>query len=116
MLDVRGWAEDNLPNDDEVPLTEQERKDAKRLLRSLQVLDEEPTRVVRLNDTSIEVLQHGLMLVRSVLDHRLRYCENPHSNVANYIYPEDIQGREDSLRNVRQLYAWLENAKGQEPI
>lgn len=98
-----------LPNDD-VPLTEAERKIADELILSLNVIDEEPTRMVKLTDTSIEVLQHGLFLVREVLQHRQNWL------LDNETEPEYGRGVLDSLRNVRMLYAHLESAKEQLPI
>jgi hypothetical protein len=106
------WSDDGIAKDssvDDVPLTEEERLNAERLLRSTMLVDSEPTRVVRLTDTDIEVLQHGLLLLKSVQDHRIMYLDENDER-------ESILERNLTLRNIRQLYAWLENAKDQEPI
>lgn len=112
-IDVKERAEDNLPDyptHDDVPLTEDERNRAIDLLLSLNVVEREPTRMVKLTDTDIEVLQHGLFLLRHVLQARHEWLLD---NEADSEYGREIL---DSLRNVRLLYGWLENAKDQLPI
>ena len=97
---------------DDIPLSEAERNLAERLLSETQLLDTEPTRVVRLSDTDIEMLQHGLILLKSVQDHRLMYLENGDDDESI----EDRLERNLTARNTLRLYEWLEAAKGQEPI
>ena len=119
MLNVSEWASENLPEDanDDVALTEKERNDAERLLNLLQVLDEEPIRMVGLTDTSIEVLQHGLMLIKSVMDHRIDFLQRAQQgNEYAGEKDNDITERQSNIRVVRQLYAHLEHAKDQLPI
>ena len=116
MQSVNDWAKDQLPDyTDDVPLTEEERSNAERLLRSLQLIDESPTRMVNLTDTDIEILQHGVLLLKSVMDHRIDWLER-NMERDDSIRDEDIRERLDSIRNLRQLYAHLENAKDQLPI
>lgn len=109
MINVKEWAFDNLPEDD-VPLTEKERSIADELIKSISLIDTEPTRMVPLKDTSIEMLQHGLLLVREVLSHRLAWLEDHEEDKQ---YHRDVL---DSLRNVRMLYSHLEDSKDQLPI
>jgi hypothetical protein len=101
---------------DDIPLTEQERNNSETLLRSLQRIDESPTRMVNMSDTDIEILQHGLLLLMSVMDHRIDFVENHMSNSNVIVRDEDITERQLNIRNFRQLYAHLEHAKNQLPI
>jgi hypothetical protein len=116
MLNVNKWAEDQLNDDsDDTPLTEAERSSADNLLKTLQLMDESPTRMVNLTDTDIEVLQHGILLLKSVQDHRIDWMRR---NIErdDSIRDEDIRERLDTIRNLRQMYAHLEDAKDQLPI
>lgn len=118
MLNVGKWAEDQLPesdNSDDVPLTEVERSFADQLLKTLQLIDESPTRMVKLTDTDIELLQHGVLLLKSVQDHRIDWMQR---NIErdDTIRDEDIRERIDTIRALRQMYAHLEDAKDQMPI
>lgn len=112
MVNVKEWAEDQLPDDypahDDVPLTEDERNRAIDLLLSLNVAEAEDTNVVLLRNTDIEVLQTGLFVLHHVLRDR-------HDRYIRKEMDEDV-GREvlDSMRNVRHLYNFLETKKEKE--
>ena len=118
-VNLNDWAKNQLPEDsdigstDDVPLTEDERNLADRLIKDSYSVTDEPTRMVKLTDTSIEMLQHGLILVKTVLDVRKDYLVN--KGGGEYT-SQRLTEVEDSMRNTRQLYAWLENSKDQLPI
>lgn len=117
MLNVNKWAEDQLDgNSDDTPLTEAERSIADNLLKTLHRIDESPTRMVGLNDTDIEVLQHGLLLLKTVQSNRIDYLQRRIESGDENVRDEDIRDRLDTIRNLRQMYAHLEDAKDQLPI